>query len=135
MGQISILGLDNVLFAVGDLATARAFYEGHLGLKVKFAAPEHGIVGYALGNEEPGLVVRQEALSDSRPRATPKVWLEVRDARAAAAILASAGVVALANPFEIPTGWTVEIADPWGNVVGLTDYVKAPTMARRTSAS
>jgi len=80
-------------------------------------------------------VVRQEALSDSRPRATPKVWLEVRDARAAAAILASAGVVALANPFEIPTGWTVEIADPWGNVVGLTDYVKAPTMARRTSAS
>jgi hypothetical protein len=36
---------------------------------------------------------------------------------------------------QIPTGWTVEIADPWGNVLGLTDYVKAPTMARRTSAS
>ena len=81
MTQISILGVDNVLFAVGDLATARAFYEGRLGLKVKFAAPEHGIVGYALGSEEPGLVVRQEVLSYSTPRATPKVWLEVADAR------------------------------------------------------
>lgn len=123
------------MFAVGDLANARAFYEDHLGLSVKFAAPEHGIVGYALGNEEPGLVVRQEAMSESSPRATPKVWLEVADARAAAAFLTSAGVLPLANPFEIPTGWTVEVADPWGNVVGLTDYVKAPTMARRTSAS
>lgn len=61
-GQISVPGLDNVLFAVGDLATARVFYEDHLGLRVKFAAPEHGIIGYALGSKEPGLVVRQEAL-------------------------------------------------------------------------
>jgi predicted enzyme related to lactoylglutathione lyase len=135
MAQISILGVDNVLFAVGDLATARAFYEDRLGLKVKFAAPEHGIVGYALGIEEPGLVVRQEVLSDSTPRATPKVWLEVADAIAAAATLAAEGVLPLADPFEIPTGWTVEVADPWGNIVGLTDYAKAPDMARRPPAS
>jgi predicted enzyme related to lactoylglutathione lyase len=135
MTQISILGVDNVLFAVGDLATARVFYEDRLGLKVKFAAPEHGIVGYALGSEEPGLVVRQEVLSDSTPRATPKVWLEVADARAAAEILAGAGVLPLADPFEIRTGWTVEVSDPWGNIVGLTDYVKAPAMARRPPAS
>jgi predicted enzyme related to lactoylglutathione lyase len=47
----------------------------------------------------------------------------------------AAGVVPLGEPFEIPTGWTVEIADPWGNVVGLTDYVKAPAMARRPLSS
>jgi predicted enzyme related to lactoylglutathione lyase len=135
MAHISILGVDNVLFAVGDLATARAFYEDRLGLKVKFAAPEHGIVGYALGSEEPGLVVRQEVVSDSTPRATPKVWLEVADARAAAEILVGAGVLPLADPFEIPTGWTVELSDPWGNVVGLTDYAKAPAMARRPPVS
>jgi predicted enzyme related to lactoylglutathione lyase len=135
MAQISILGLDNVLLAVGDLARARAFYEDRLGLQVKFAAPEHGIVGYALGSEEPGLVVRQENLSDSGPRATPRVWLEVSDARAASEILAAAGVLLLGDPFEIPTGWTVEVADPWGNVIGLTDYVKAPAMARSALAS
>jgi len=135
MAQISILGLDNVLFAVGDLARARAFYEDRLGLKVKFAAPDHGIVGYALGSEEPGLVIRQEDLPDSGPRTTPKVWLEVADAKAAAETLAAVGVLSLHDPFEIPTGWTVEVSDPWGNVVGLTDYVKAPAMARGPVAS
>jgi hypothetical protein len=30
MAQISILGVDNVLFAVGDLVRARAFYEDRL---------------------------------------------------------------------------------------------------------
>jgi hypothetical protein len=25
----------------------------------------------------------------------------------------------------------VEVADPWGNVVGLTDYLHAPERARR----
>lgn len=31
---------------------------------------------------------------------------------------------------EINTGWVVEFADPWGNVIGLTDYVKEHTKAR-----
>ena len=113
MTQISILGVDNVLFAVGDLAAARAFYEDRLGLKVKFAAPEHGIVGYALGSEEPGLVLRQEVLADSTPRATPKVWLEVADARAAAQILEGAGILPLTDPFEIRTGWAARSVPTW----------------------
>ncbi len=33
----------------------------------------------------------------------------------------------LAEPtFEINTGWVVEVADPWSNIIGLTDYVKDP---------
>ena len=36
----------------------------------------------------------------------------------------------LAEPaFEINTGWVVEFADPWGNVIGLTDYAKDPAKA------
>jgi hypothetical protein len=34
------------------------------------------------------------------------------------------------TPCEIFTGWVVEVADPWGNVLGLTDYVKKPELAR-----
>jgi predicted enzyme related to lactoylglutathione lyase len=30
------------------------------------------------------------------------------------------------DAFEVQTGWTVEFADPAGNVVGLTDYTKRP---------
>ena len=33
--------------------------------------------------------------------------------------------------FSVATGWTAEIADPWGNVLGFTDYTKRPELARR----
>lgn len=53
------------------------------------------------------------------------------DARAAARRLAEAGITPVNPPFSTSTGWTVEIADPWGNVLGFTDYLKRPELARR----
>jgi hypothetical protein len=50
---------------------------------------------------------------------------------AAGAALAAAGVTLLGGPRELRTGWVVEVADPWGNVIGLTDYRNAPERARR----
>jgi predicted enzyme related to lactoylglutathione lyase len=58
------------------------------------------------------------------------VWLEVGDARATADALAAAGIQPLAPVFPVATGWTVEIADPWGNVIGFTDYGKRPELGR-----
>jgi hypothetical protein len=55
----------------------------------------------------------------------------VADARKAAACLAAAGIAPLDDPFPVATGWTVEIADPWGNVIGFTDYGKRPELGRR----
>ena len=127
---ISILGVDNVLLAVGDLDEARRFYEGTMGLCAKFEDAERGIVGFAIGTEEPGLVIRVQQIEPSPPRQTPRVWLEVPDAREAADALASAGQSPIAPPFHVGTGWAVELADPWGNVIGLTDYVSMPSMAR-----
>jgi predicted enzyme related to lactoylglutathione lyase len=83
---------------------------------------------------EPGLVIREERTERRAPRATPKVWLEVPDARAAADSLSAAGQALVSGPFAIRTGWVVEIADSWGNVIGLTDYVNMPAMARPTAA-
>jgi predicted enzyme related to lactoylglutathione lyase len=45
-------------------------------------------------------------------------------------VAAELGLVPLAPPFEVFTGWTVEFADPWGNRIGLTDYTKKPEMGR-----
>lgn len=59
------------------------------------------------------------------------MWLEVPDARAAARTLRDADVEPIDAPFSTATGWTVEIADPWGNVVGFTDYCKRPELGRR----
>jgi len=132
---ISILGVDNVILAVGDLREARRFYEGVLGLRVKFSDDEHGILGFAIGEEEPGLVIRAQAIEKCEPRLTPRVWLEVPDARAAAAALEASGQSLVAPPLHVGTGWTVELSDPWGNVLGLTDYVGMPSLARKASSA
>jgi len=98
---------------------------------VKFDFPDAGVVGFRLGDEEAGLVVRAGAVPPGPPRSSPRLWLEVPDARAAGKALAAAGVALLGEPRELRTGWLVEVADPWGNVVGLTDYLLAPERARQ----
>jgi len=51
-----------------------------------------------------------------------RVWLEVLDARA----LSVAGAL-----FQVATGWTVEVTDPWGNTIGFTDYITMPARGRQ----
>jgi catechol 2,3-dioxygenase-like lactoylglutathione lyase family enzyme len=133
---MDILGVDNVLFAVGDVLQARRFYSDILGLPEAFAFPEAGIVGYKLGGEEPGLLIRLDPdLPPGPPLATPRLWLEVPDAHAAEKALHSKGVDPIGPVRELRTGFVIEIADPWGNVIGLTDYSLAPAMARDASVS
>jgi len=55
--------------------------------------------------------------------------------QAAGAALAAAGVALLGEPRELRTGWVVEVADPWGNVIGLTDYRHTPERARRRAGA
>jgi predicted enzyme related to lactoylglutathione lyase len=129
---IDVRGIDNVLFAVGDLGEAERFYGGLLGLPTTFAFREAGIVGYRLGDEASGLMLREQpGLATGPARETPKVWLEVPDARAGADALAVGGVKPLDRPREMRSGWFVEVADPWGNVIGLADYTNEPARARK----
>jgi catechol 2,3-dioxygenase-like lactoylglutathione lyase family enzyme len=131
---MDILGIDNVLFAVGDVLVARRFYTDVLGLTEAFSFEEAGIVGYKLGGEEPGLLIRlEDGLPAGPPLTSPRLWLEVPDARNAALTLQSRGTDPIGPPRQLRTGWVVEVADPWGNVVGLTDYTLAPAMAREST--
>jgi catechol 2,3-dioxygenase-like lactoylglutathione lyase family enzyme len=134
---MEILGVDNVLFAVGDVLLARRFYTDVLALPEAFAFPEAGIVGYKLGDESPGLLIRLDPdLKPGPPPATQaRLWLEVPDTRAAEALLRERGAEPLGPIRELRTGYVVEVADPWGNVVGLTDYTLAPAMARDRAAA
>ncbi|MFI6015403.1 VOC family protein [Streptomyces sp. NPDC051243] len=127
-----LLGFDNVLLPVGDLGEAVRFYE-RAGFAVGFRLDEAGIALLKVGGEMPGILLRHEETLAHRqpPWLHPRVWLEVPDARAAARVLAGAGIVPLDEPFSVTTGWTVEIADPWGNVIGFTDYSKRRELGRR----
>ncbi|MFD0316877.1 VOC family protein [Streptomyces flavalbus] len=127
-----LLGFDNVLLPVGDLGQAVEFYE-RAGFTVGFRFDEAGIALLKVGGETPGILLRHEEGVGHRPPPwpAPRVWLEVPDARATARELASAGVAPLDEPFPAVTGWTVEVADPWGNVIGFTDYSKRPALGRR----
>ncbi|MFJ1973315.1 VOC family protein [Streptomyces sp. NPDC087903] len=127
-----LLGFDNLLLPVGDLAEALAFYE-RAGFAVGFRFDEGGIAQLKVGGEMPGILLRQEEGMGHRPPPWPptRAWLEVADARAAARALADAGIAPIDPPFSTATGWTVEVADPWGNILGLTDYSKRPEIGRR----
>ncbi|WP_320778171.1 VOC family protein [Streptomyces sp. CRN 30] len=127
-----LLGFDNVLLPVGDLAEAVGFYE-RAGFDVGFRLDEAGIALLKVGGETPGILLRHEDGLGHRPPPwpSPRVWLEVPDAKAAARALTGAGIPPAEGPFSTATGWTVEFADPWGNVVGLTDYLKRPELSRR----
>ncbi|WP_030600824.1 VOC family protein [Streptomyces achromogenes] len=128
-----LLGFDNVLLPVGDLGEAVAFYE-RAGFTVGFRLDEAGIAVLKVGAETPGILLRSEEGLGRRPPhwPSPRIWLEVPDARAAARELAAAGIPALDEMTQGATGWTVEFADPWGNVLGFTDYTKRPALARRS---
>ncbi|MER5543433.1 VOC family protein [Streptomyces sp. NPDC001118] len=127
-----LLGFDNVLLPVGDLGEAVDFYE-RAGFTVGFRFDEAGIALVKVGAETPGILLRAEAALGHRtpPWHSPRIWLEVPDARVAARELADAGITALDEAFQEATGWTVEIADPWGNVLGFTDYTKRRELGRR----
>ncbi|MFB7738366.1 VOC family protein [Streptomyces sp. NPDC056112] len=126
-----LLGFDNVLLPVGNLGEAVGFY-GLAGFAVAFRLDEAGIALLKAGGETPGILLREEEFGHRPPPwPSPRVWLEVPDARAAARELTKAGIDLLDEPFAVATGWTVEIADPWGNVLGFTDYGKRPELGRR----
>ncbi|MFF7900549.1 VOC family protein [Streptomyces sp. NPDC088817] len=126
-----LLGFDNVLLPVGDLSETVGFYE-RAGFAVAFHLQEAGIALLKAGGETPGILLREEEFGHRPPPwPSPRVWLEVPDARTAARALTRAGIELLDEPFAVATGWTVEIADPWGNVLGFTDYGKRPELGRR----
>ncbi|MFJ9871129.1 VOC family protein [Streptomyces sp. NPDC101165] len=128
-----LLGFDNVLLPVGDLGEAVGFYE-RAGFAVGFRFDEAGIALLKVGGETPGILLRvEDGLGHRTPLwPSPRLWLEVPDARAAARELAAAGIPPLDEVFPVATGWTVEIADPWGNVLGFTDYSKRRALGRRS---
>jgi predicted enzyme related to lactoylglutathione lyase len=119
---MKLLGIDNVFFDVTDLEAAIRFYE-NLGFKLKFKIPHLAAALLSIGSEEPGLMIWQKKYK--RPST---LWIEVSDAQQAQKECTKYSIAG--TMLETATGFTFEIIDPWGNILGFADYSKKPELAR-----
>jgi predicted enzyme related to lactoylglutathione lyase len=120
--MIELLGIDNVMFHVGDLETAIPFYES-CGFVLKFRVDEKQMALFDIGPEGPGLVIRTDEGSPAG-----RLWVEVRNADDVRQTLLERGTAS--SRIETATGITCEIVDPFGNRIGFADYSKRPDLAR-----
>lgn len=111
-----IEALHHVAIDVDDLATAKDFYGGLLGLPVADRPTSLGDNGiwYELGNAQLHLV---ETAGHVGPP-SQHLALRVRDTAAEAARLREAGVE-VSEPFDIGAGIQAFLRDPSGNLVEL----------------
>ncbi len=131
---MNILGIDNVIFTVGDLNRAVTFYE-KLGFLVKFRLDALDICVMAVGFELPGLVLKKEDIpTQSLVPERARFWVEVPDTQRSLEVLKARGIDLVREPMKLPTGLLVEVADPWGNVVGFTDHLAHPESGRLVKA-
>ncbi|OPJ58246.1 VOC family protein [Clostridium chromiireducens] len=112
---------DNFLLGVTNLEEARKYYEGTLGLKLKFDFSNKGMIAFNIGAEEPAIILKDENVFKN---IKPTIWLEVENVETKYDTLLKNGVKFLSEPFEIMTGMAVEFEDPFGNRFGITDYSK-----------
>lgn len=129
---MEILGIDHVVFTVGDISEAVQFYL-KLGLKLQFRSEQTGAAVMSISAEHPNLLLlraKEEIKKGGLER--PRLWIEVTDAQVATEELKEKGFQFAREPFLIPTGWLVEVIDPWGNIIGFNDYHRQPQFGRKS---
>ncbi|HXL72585.1 MAG TPA: VOC family protein [bacterium] len=125
---MEILGIDNIVFTVGDISQAVEFYL-KLGLRLQFRSEQAGAAVMVISAEHPNLLLLKG--EDKKGGLEhPCLWVEVKDARMATKELVEKGFRFAREPFLIPTGWLAEVMDPWGNIIGFNDYHLQPQFGR-----
>ncbi|WP_099466884.1 VOC family protein [Konateibacter massiliensis] len=111
---------DNFFLPVNDMEEAKQYYGELLGLQMKFDFSDNGVVAYNVGSEEPAIILKDESkFKDLKPT----IWFEVSDVMVKYEEMKQKGIVFLSEPFKIRTGYAVEFEDPFGNRLGITDYM------------
>jgi predicted enzyme related to lactoylglutathione lyase len=105
-------------YPVTDMARARKFYEGTLGLKPTVTVGEAGGMQWTEYDIGPGTLALGAGAPDWHPRADGcSVGLEVADFDAAIADLKSKKVKFKMEPFPTPVCKMAMISDPDGNTI------------------
>lgn len=115
-----MLTYDNFFLPSDNLEDSRIFYK-KLGFSEKFYFPEKGMIAFSIDNEEPAIILKDIS---KFPNQQPAIWLTVDDVAVEYNKMKKKGVNFLSQPYSIGTGMAVEFKDPFGNVLGITDYSK-----------
>jgi predicted enzyme related to lactoylglutathione lyase len=119
--QNSIKDYDNFFIPVDSLEQAKKFYRDTLGLPVHFDFEEIGMTAFKVGSQEPAIIAQERS---KHPKARPSILFKVENVMKTYEELKNKGVKFLTEPYEIYTGLAVQFEDPFGNLLGLTDYSK-----------
>ncbi len=112
-----LLGLRTVIYHVGDLAAAKAWYAEVLGFAPYFDQPFY--VGFEVGGYELGLHPLDEE-KPVTPGGSPLTYWGVADAHSAYARLLELGAKAHEPVQEVGGDILVaSVIDPWGNPFGI----------------
>jgi predicted enzyme related to lactoylglutathione lyase len=112
---------DNFFLPADDLSLGKDFYQGVLGLDIKFDFSAQGMIAFKVGDQEPAIILK------TQPGARPTIWFTVDDVREEFDRLQAHGVKFVSHPFQIRTGLAAEFEDPFGNRLGMTDYSVRPS--------
>ena len=105
-------------YPVMDMARARKFYEGVLGLKPTMVVGETGGMQWTEYDIGPGTLSLGAGVPDWKPRSDGcSVGLEVEDFDAAIAHLRASHVKFRTEPFPTPVCRMAFISDPDGNTI------------------
>lgn len=118
--MIKVIAFAFTLYPVTDLARARGFYEGLLGLKPGTAWEANGIgwIEYELG--EGCLAITNSATDRCAPCPNgPTLTLEVADLAEAMTVFRAAGIRTVMDVQDFPSCNFAVVLDPDGNAVGL----------------
>ncbi len=112
---------DNYFLPVDNMEEAKKYYGETLGLKKKFDFSDKGMVAYNVGNEEPAIILKDK---NKFKNLKPTIWFEVENVKRLYIDMKEKGIHFLSEPFKIGTGNAVEFEDPFGNRLGITDYIQ-----------
>ena len=119
-------GLTTVSFWADDVAAARDWYAGVLGIEPYFQRPEDGSPAYiefriGADQDELGLIDRRYApASAARDPGGTVIYWQVDDVPAAVTRLVELGATEYQPVVEREAGFvTASVVDPFGNILGL----------------
>ena len=92
-----------------------------MGLKKKFYFSEKGMGAYNIWKAQPAIILKDKNKFENLK---PTIWFEVEDVAIFYKEMLNIGIIFLSEPFKIGTGNAVEFEDPFGNRLGVTDYIK-----------